>query len=96
MPPVLGPVSPSPAALVILGGGERQGGLAVHQSEEAELLALQEFLDHQRRPGLAEDPVGHHAVDGRRGLGQRLGDHHALAGGKPVGLDHDGQRWPAT
>ena len=39
-------------------------------------------------PAGAERAVEHHG-DGGLGLGQRLCHHHALAGGKPIGLDHD-------
>ena len=91
MPPVLGPVSPSPDALVVLGRGQRQRMLPVDQGEEAQLLAFEEFLDDDFGSGGAEDLVGHHGVDRFAGLLERLGDDHALAGGEPVGLDHDRQ-----
>ena len=61
MPPVFGPVSPSPTALVILRRAEGQRGLAVAEAEEARLLAGQELLDHDFRAGAAE-----RAVESRR------------------------------
>ena len=71
--------------------------LAVDQREEADLLALQEFLDHELRAGLAEARSPIMLSMAAVGLGERLGDDHALAGGEPVGLDDDrAARWPAT
>jgi len=49
----------------------------------------EKFLDHHARPGGAEAPLGEHGVDGGVGLIARRRDHHALAGGQAVGLDHD-------
>ena len=81
MPPVLGPVSPSPTRLWSWAEASGDGGLAVDQREQARFLALEEFLDHQR-------PVAG-GVDRGLGFGAGHGDGHALAGGEPVGLDHD-------
>ena len=67
-------------ALVILGRGERDGGLAVDEGKQARFLDVQEFLDDQRSVARGAD----------RRLGffpaHRHGD--ALAGGEAVGLDH--------
>ena len=66
-------------------------GIAVspsHSAKKLTSLAVQEFLDHDFGAGRAEAAVEHHGDGGFR-LRQRLRDHHALAGGKAVGLDHD-------
>ena len=88
MPPVFGPVSPSPTRLWSCAEASGDRGLAVAQREERGLLADQEFLDHDLGAGRAEAAAEHH-VDRGFGLGQRLRDHDALAGGEPVGLDDD-------
>ena len=75
-------------ALVILGGGERQHGLAVDQRDEACFLALQETLDDDLAAGAAELAV-EHRPHGSFGLLVRLGDDDALAGGEAVGLDDE-------
>ena len=74
-------------ALVVLRARQRDRSLAVAQREEADLAAGEIFLDHDLGPGRAEAAFEHH---GDRGLGFRkcLGDHHALAGGKAIRLDH--------
>ncbi len=77
-------------ALVILRRADGQRGLAVAQNEETRLLAGHEFLDHHLGPGRAEGPA-EHLVDRGQRLLLGLGHDHALAGGKPVGLDHDGR-----
>ena len=79
------------SAFVVLRRGKRQRRHAVDQREEACLLAAQELLDHHLRARRAEG-AGEAGVDGGFGFGHRLGDGHTLAGGKPVGLDHDGER----
>ena len=90
MPPVFGPLSLVERALVVLRRGERERGLAVDQREEARLLAVEKFLDDDLLAGVAED-AEEEIVDRPRSLLDRLGDDHAFAGGKPVGLDHDRQ-----
>ena len=54
MPPVFGPVSPSPTRLWSCARAEREHVLAVDQREQARLLALQALLDHDRAAGRAE------------------------------------------
>ena len=73
---------------MILRGRERQRRLAVDQREEARLLTGKEFLDDEFGAGLAEG-AGETGIDGGFGSLLGLGDGHALAGGKPVGLDDD-------
>ena len=75
-------------ALVVLRGDQRDRGLAVAEREERRLLAVEEFLDHHLGAGVAQAAAEHH-VDRRFRLGHGLRHHHALAGGKAVGLDHD-------
>ncbi|MNN32543.1 hypothetical protein D3C81_1462660 [compost metagenome] len=74
---------------MVLAGGQCQHVLAVDQHDEAGFLALQEFLDHHARAGIAQLVVGQHHVDRGVGLFQRHRHHHALARGQAVGLDHD-------
>ena len=54
MPPVLGPVSPSPMLLVILGGADQHRGLAIAEREQRDLVAFQTLLDHHRSAGGTE------------------------------------------
>ena len=75
-------------ALVVLRRRQRDRGLAVAQCKKADLAARQKFLDHDLGARGAERALEHHG-DGGLGLGQRLCHHDALAGGKPIGLDHD-------
>ena len=90
MPPVFGPVSPSPTHFVVLGGGQRQRVDAVAYAKETGLFADQKLLDDHFRARFAERAL-ETVVDGRERLFQRIGDRHALAGGKSVGLDDDGR-----
>ena len=77
MPPVLGPVSPSPTRLKSCAGGSAHDRLAVAEREQRHLGAVEVLLDD-------DPPAG-------RGMGQCrgtvLGDDDALAGGQAVGLD---------
>ena len=73
---------------MVLGGGERDGVGAVAQREERRLLAGETFLDHHFGAGFPEI-AGKHHVDGLQRLIDRCRNHHALAGGKSVGLDDD-------
>ena len=91
MPPVLGPWSPSLQALVVLAGGERQHVRAVAHDDEAGFLALEKFLDHDARAGVAFLGLifPQHCVDRGMRFLKRHCHHHAFAGGQAVGLDHD-------
>ena len=73
---------------MILRRGERDGGLAVAQREEGSFLAVEEFLDDDFAAGLAQGAAEHH-VDRRFRLGHIRRHDDTLAGGKPVGFDHD-------
>ncbi len=66
--PGVGPPVPVVGGLVVLGGFHRQGALPVYKGQHAGLFALQELLDHHPFPGVAEDPLLHHARDGRERL----------------------------
>ncbi len=88
MPPVLGPLSPSKTRLWSCARGQRNGVLAIAEHEEGDFLARQEFLHHHFGAGLAHAAAEDHLERGL-GLFQRHGDDHALAGGEPIGLDHD-------
>ena len=85
MPPVFGPLVAVEDALVVLRRGERHRALAVAQRQQRELLAVEELLDDH--VGRAEDLALEHVDERLARLGLVLGDHHALAGGQPVGLD---------
>ena len=67
MPPVLGPVSPSPTRLWSCAVASGSDVLAVDQGEEARLLAFQELLDHDLGARRAER-AGEAGVDGLLGL----------------------------
>ena len=85
MPPVFGPRSPSKARLWSWAVPSATQVLAVGEHEEARLLAGHELLDHHPRAGAG----GEDRVERRQRLAHGLGHGHALAGGEPVGLDHD-------
>ena len=73
-------------ALEVARGRERQRALAVAQREHRQLVADQQLLDQHRV--VAEAPLLDHRH--QRGVRLRLvlRDHHALARGQAVGLDH--------
>ena len=73
---------------MVLGGGERHRVLAVAEHEQRGLLAGEELLDDDGAAGTPER-APEHPVDRRLGLGRGRRHHDALAGGEPVGLDHD-------
>src|SRR5262245_32681091 len=75
-------------ALVVLRRYKRERGLAVAQSEEARLLAVEKFLDHHFAPRRSER-AGETGIDGALGFFLRRGDDDAFAGRESVGLDHD-------
>ena len=52
---------------------------------------MQAFLDHHAVAGFAHAVAGEHGVDGGVRFLRGRRDDHALAGGQPVGLDHDGR-----
>jgi hypothetical protein len=73
---------------VILGAGQRQNVLAVGEGEETGFLAVEIFLYDDFVARRAEGAV-EHAVDGLVGIRFGLGDDHAFARRRAVGLDHD-------
>ena len=82
MPPVLGPVSPSPTRLKSCAGASGDDGRAVGEAEQRDLRPVEVLLDDDRPPGLARQ---------RRAWASAcaavVGDDDALAGGEPVVLD---------
>ena len=76
-------------ALVVLRGGQGHKGLAVGEGQKRALGALHHLLHDDGRTGVAED-TAEALVDALEGLLGGLCHDDALAGGKAVGLDHDG------
>ena len=74
--------------LVILRRGERNGVLAIAERKERDLLADQEFLDHDLGAG-RPDAAAENSIDCGLGFRDACRHHHALAGRQSVGLDHD-------
>ncbi len=64
MPPVLGPVSPSPMRLWSCAGTSGDHVLAVAQAEEADLVAFEELLDHHLLRRLAQQRAGEQPLRG--------------------------------
>ncbi len=62
---------------------------AVDHDNEAGFLAVEEFLDHHARAGVAKGVAREHVAYRLLGFGQRHGDDHALARGQAIGLDDD-------
>ena len=48
MPPVFGPVSPSPIRLKSCAGASGDDGAPIREPEEGHLVALEQLLDHER------------------------------------------------
>ena len=88
MPPVFGPVVAVADPLVVLRRRHRDRPLAVAQREQRQLLAVEVLLDDDRRrsPKRRSTRNASSAARASRLVG---GDDHALAGGEPVGLEHD-------
>ena len=88
MPPVLGPVSPSPTRLWSCAEPKRQDGRCRRSARRSW---------PPRRRGIPRSPPGAGAPKRPPNMSSiaasasvaRLGDGHALAGGEAVGLDHD-------
>ena len=79
---------------MVLGGGQGQRRGALTHGDEAGLLALQKLFDHHASTaGIvlhAQAVVEQHEIHGLVRLGQGHRDHHTLAGGKTIGLHHNG------
>ena len=88
MPPVFGPVSPSPSRLwscdVASGSTCRPSTMAMKLASSPS----QELLDHDGVAGLAEAP-GEHVLRRRNRRLDVVADHDALAGGETIGLDDE-------
>ena len=91
MPPVFGPVSPSPTRLWSCAATSGAHAFAVAQHQERNFFALQEFFQHDALSGLAQHFSAQHVGSDRRGFFLGLGDDHALTRGESVGLHHDGR-----
>jgi len=81
---------PVEGTLVVLHRSHRHHAGAVGKDEERHLLAVEELLHHDLRPGGAEPLLRHDLVDHLLRLGGVLDDDRALAGGETVRLHHDG------
>ncbi len=90
MPPVLGPVSPSPTRLWSCAGAIGTIGATVDEREQRALRAGEELLDEHRRARVAEAAVEALVDRSLRGAEVHR-DGHALAGRQAVGLDDDGR-----
>ena len=78
-------------AFVVLRGNQRGHVFAVGQAEKADLVAFEELLDDDLLLGCAQQRAVEQALRGFKGDAARLADNDALAGGQPIGLDHDGR-----
>ena len=74
---------------MVLRGDQRDDPLAIAHHQERKLFALQKFLQHDARAGLAQHLAAQHFFRGAQGFVFGLRDHHALAGSQSVGLDDD-------
>ena len=94
MPPVFGPLIAVVGALVVLRRGERQR--ASSPSTSAKKLAS----SPRRNSSITSSaPASPNAPPKQASIAASasacvVGDGHALAGGEPVSLDHDGKRLP--
>ena len=73
-------------ALEVARGRERERALAVAQREQRQLVAVEELLDHDRRRRRSRCSTSIASSAARASRSSR-GDHDALAGRQPVGLD---------
>ena len=76
-------------ALVILSGANREKRRAVGEHEIRGFLADEELLEDDSIAGAAESPLDHRRLNRCRRGGTIVDDHHALARGKAVGLQHE-------
>jgi hypothetical protein len=88
MPPVFGPWIVVEGALVVLRRRQWDRGLAVAQREERGFSPTRNSSITTSAPASPRPPPNIMSI-AAFGLGDRLGDDHALAGREPVGLDHD-------
>ena len=76
-------------ALVVLRGPNRKGAGAVAQDEERHLRSDQALLDDQALASVAKTTADHRGGNGLLCRGEVGRNHHALAGGEAVSLQHD-------
>ena len=79
MPPVFGPMSPSPMRLKSCAGTSGTTLRPVAEDEQRALLADQALFDDHCAAGVAERVAGELGRDVLAGLGQALRHQHALA-----------------
>ena len=89
MPPVLGPVSPSPRRLKSWAVASGSTFLAIDQGEKARLLALEKIFDNDFPPRLPETAFDQGGVDRSACRIEIRGNRDPLARGKPIDLDDD-------
>ncbi len=91
MPPVLGPVSPSPMRLWSCAGAS--GATCVPSERQRKLISSPSRNSSMTTccDGLAQERAVEEAVGGFEGDVARLADDDAFAGGEPVGFDDDGR-----
>ena len=90
MPPVLGPASPSPTRLKSWAAASGTARVPSHTANTESSGPVRPSSMTTLRPASPNAGPEQVVADGVAGLGQRLGDEHALAGGQPVGLDDVG------
>ena len=90
MPPVLGPVSPSPTRLWSWAEAISMAWCAVAEGEEGELFAGEELFEDDFGLRRAEEDAAEHLGGGLFGLEVGVADDDAFAGGEAGGFDDDG------
>ena len=91
MPPGIGAGVAVADPLMVLGGAERDDGLAVDDREEARLPRRSMNSSMTTAPPASPKPPSNIASSAAARFRRALGDDHALAGGEPVRLDHHRQ-----
>ena len=85
----IGTFVPLEGTFVILGKDHRRYHKTIHKAHETEFRAGEEFFHHHL--ALAEALIQQHVFQRLFGLGGRLGDNHALAGGQAVVFQDHGE-----
>ena len=90
MPPVLGPVSPSPMRLWSCAAASGMAWLPSQRAKKRELFAFEKLFDDDLFDGVPSSSPEKHLGGGGFGLVGGFADDDAFAGGESVGLDDDG------